>query len=221
MNIVGLQDWMTLEHFDIDARAEGHAHIAEMAGPMLQVLLEQRFHLRVHKEPRETPVYELTLLGEGPGLHPLHEGACLPFDLDTQTAAQGDLKPSAPRQCPSFAITSWPPEKPMIADCYGMTMAEFAGLALGSFTDRPVVDKTGLSGRFEIHLEAAHTTTPPSLASVLANEIRVPDSPQEPVVSSGQSVFQAVQKQLGLKLTPARAPLDVLVIDHAERPSAN
>jgi uncharacterized protein (TIGR03435 family) len=100
-------------------------------------------------------------------------------------------------------------------------MSEFAGLVLGSFTDRPVIDKTGISGRFEIHLEAAHTTEPINPAIGLANGILVPDTPQDPERSTGQSVFQALQKQLGLKLTPARAPIEVLVIDHAERPSVN
>lgn len=219
LRVVGGPDWAASEHYQIFAKADNGAHIAEMAGPMLQSLLEDRFHLRVHKEPRDTPVYALTLAGDKARLHPLPESACARFDLDALVAARGENEPGDPKQCPSFQIAGAPQGEPMVADCHGMTMAEFASLALGSFVDRPVIDRTGLIGRFEIHLEAVKSAPPPDVAWMMANGITPPSSPPDPDLVRGPTVFQALQKQLGLKLVPARAPVDVLVIDHAERPT--
>lgn len=81
----------------------------------------------------------------------------------------------------------------------GMTMTEIAERMLGNRLDRPVVDRTGFAGRFDAHLEFDR------------------DSSE----TSGLSLFTAVQEQLGLKLTPAKGPVEVLVIDHAEKPDAN
>jgi uncharacterized protein (TIGR03435 family) len=109
-----------------------------------------------------------------------------------------------------------------------MTMAEFAVLALGSFVDRPVIDMTGLGGRFDIHLEALTSKAPQSRAWMIANGVMPPpDSPTSTVApglgetGAGSSVFEAVQKQLGLKLVATKAPLQVLVIDNVDKPSPN
>jgi uncharacterized protein (TIGR03435 family) len=90
-----------------------------------------------------------------------------------------------------------------------------AGL-LGLILDRPVIDKTGITNYIQIHLEFSPddsaaprpvTTDPGSPAAVSS-----PDSP---------GIFQAIREQLGLRLVPAKGPVDVLVIDHMERPSEN
>jgi uncharacterized protein (TIGR03435 family) len=100
-------------------------------------------------------------------------------------------------------------------DMEGGTLSTFAGL-LSVALDRPVIDKTGITDYFEIHLKFSPddsgapqpaTTDPGSSAAVQAS-----DAP---------GIFQAIQEQIGLKLTPAKGPVDVLVIDHVERPSAN
>lgn len=221
LRVLGGPDWVETAHYEIVAKPEGTAHIAEMAGPMLQVLLEERFRLRVHKEPRDTAVYELTVMDTRPKLSPLPSKACAPFDLDALVAGPGEAKPDAPRQCPSFRTDTGGPGEPMVADCYGVTMAEFAGRTLRSFVDRPVIDRTGLNGRFEIHLEAMANPEPLSMAFMTANGIIAPPSSQSPPeVGAGPSVFEALKK-IGLKLAPTRAPIDVIVIDYADRPSAN
>ena len=79
-------------------------------------------------------------------------------------------------------------------------------IMLGINVDRPVIDKTGLTGSYDFMLEFMHNN--PDLVA--------PDSPE-----ADRSIYTAVQDQLGLKLTPAKEPMDVLVIDHAERPSEN
>ena len=95
-------------------------------------------------------------------------------------------------------------------DIYGISMEQFAKM-LGPWLGRPVVDKTGLTGLFEIHLEYAPDETlpdalPPSFAT---NEPR------------GASIFTAVQEQLGLRLDSGRGPGEFLVIDRIERPTPN
>jgi uncharacterized protein (TIGR03435 family) len=95
-------------------------------------------------------------------------------------------------------------------DGQGMTLDEFSGLVLtasafGFKLDRPILDKTGLAGRFDFHLEFAIDD---HLAAAASD-------------SAGPSIFTAVQQQLGLKLEPARGPGEFLVIDHIERPSEN
>jgi uncharacterized protein (TIGR03435 family) len=219
--ILGGPDWTLLEHFEVMAKADSQAHIAQMAGPMLQALLAERFKLKVHREPREKPVYLLTLPGAQHKLTRSPEGSCAPFDFDALNSAQGAQEQDGLRPFPSLKVSNFGPQKPMTASCHGVTMAEFASMVLGMFADRPVIDKTGLDGRFDIHLEATEIRGEvPAPALLAANSIRPSESASEPD-GAGPSLFQALQKQLGLKLAPGRAPVDVIVIDHVERPSAN
>ena len=95
----------------------------------------------------------------------------------------------------------------IIVDGFGITMASFAGTTLSARLnlDRPVLDRTGIAGLFDIHLEFAHDR--PGGA----------DADSEP----GASLFTALQEQLGLKLSRDKGPVDVLIVDHIERPSGN
>ncbi len=109
----------------------------------------------------------------------------------------------------------------MSADWDGVTMAELAGRMLPAYVDRPVVDRTGLTGRFNVHLEFV---PPRPVGPIFLNGQEMPapapgaEAPAEP---SGPSIFTALQKQLGLKLSPGKDPLDVIVVDRVERPSEN
>jgi uncharacterized protein (TIGR03435 family) len=100
-------------------------------------------------------------------------------------------------------------------DAQGSTLAEFSQL-LSLVLDRPVIDKTGIAGRFDIHLEFAADATTLKL---------LPEGDRAPVAGlasgpGGGSIFAAIQ-QLGLKLEPAQGPREILVIDHVERPTEN
>jgi bla regulator protein BlaR1 len=104
----------------------------------------------------------------------------------------------------------------MVIDAQGITIEEFrknylSGSPLAGL-DRRVVDNTGLTGRFDIHLRYAPPSEFASLRRRGGNED--PDS-------TAPSIFTAVQEQLGLKLDPAKEPQEILVIDHMERPSEN
>jgi uncharacterized protein (TIGR03435 family) len=100
-------------------------------------------------------------------------------------------------------------------DIEGGTLPMLADL-LGMVLDRPVVDKTGIASYFEIHLafspDDLTAPRPDSAEPGASTAVRASDTP---------GIFQAIQEQLGLRLVPAKGPVDVLVIDHIERPSEN
>jgi uncharacterized protein (TIGR03435 family) len=85
--------------------------------------------------------------------------------------------------------------------------------------DRPVVDKTGLTGVFDIHLEFVRDNA--MSGPIRLNWVDAPAEPAPSVDAGGPSIFTAVQEQLGLKLSPDKGPVEVLVIDHVGKPSEN
>ena len=173
----------------------------QMFGPMLQVLLEDRFRLKVHRETRELPVYTMTVARGGLKTRATKEGSCIPLDLNHSD------QPS-----PNFCdrMTGKLNGDHISDDAYGMSMAEIASRFLANRLDRTVIDETGLAGRFDVHLEFARDNA----ATNLDNPVASPDS-------AAPSIFTAVQEQLGLKLSPGKGPVEVLVIDHVEKPSEN
>jgi uncharacterized protein (TIGR03435 family) len=94
------------------------------------------------------------------------------------------------------------------------TMQDFAGLLQSAVLDRPVVDQTGLTGRWDFTLSWT-----PDESQFVGMGIKVPAPSDKPDAPPG--LFTAIQEQLGLKLDSIKAPVDVLVIDHVEKPSAN
>lgn len=191
--IAGGTGWMDSDRFDIRAKADGIENQILMHGPMLQALLEDRFRLKLHRETRLVPVYELRTAKGGPRLRRFREGSCAPYDI----LATFPPPPPPENPCRSFGAM----KEGIVTIEAGATLDEFATAFLGSL-DRPVINKTGLRGKFDIHLEY------------------VPDeaSPDE---VAGQTIFGALERQLGLKLSPAKGPGEILVIDSAEKPSAN
>lgn len=168
-------------YYDIVAKAEGDgAPTKSEFCRMLQTLLAQRFNLKVHFESREMPVYALTVGRSGP-----------------------KFKQSAPETSEAglFGVHGRNQTITMPRE----SMESLADDISNSFSvNRPVVDRTGLTGTYDIKLEA----TP---------EFRIERNPQPEDIS----VFTAIQDQLGLKLEPTKAAVQVLVIDHIENPSAN
>lgn len=202
--IEGCPDWMYSETFEIDAKSDGHPSIQMMEGPMMQTILADRFKLKIHRETRQGPVYELVSGKGSPKLQPYQEGSCTPVFLGRP------LPPLSPGRHYCRNLVS-----PRSVDFEGGTLSMFASL-LSLILHRPVIDKTGITDYFKIRLEFASDESaaprPPAAAPGAPAEVRPPDAPD---------IFQAIQQQLGLKLVPAKGPVDVLVIDHIERPSAN
>jgi bla regulator protein blaR1 len=202
--IEGGPNWIHSERFEIDAKSDGHPSILMMQGPMLQTILEDRFKLKIHRETRQGPVYELALGRGSPKLKPLQDGSCTPVVVGRPSP----LLPDGQHRCRNMV-------SPSSVDFEGGTLSMFAG-SLGMVLDRPVIDKTGITSYFEIHLvfspDDAAAPRPVTAEPGASAAVRASDAP---------GIFQAIQEQLSLRLVPAKGPVDVLVIDHIERPSEN
>ncbi len=200
--ITGGPPWIHSASYEINAKAEGNQTVAMMMGPMLQALFEDRFQLKIHRQTTEGPVYFLTVARGGPKLHPT-EGSCMPYF--------GYPKPPLPtgqKYCERMISGIKPSVQ---AD--GATLDEFSK-TLRLVIDRPVIDKTGITGRFDIRLEFLREGT-----GLEAIQLSGPSPASDP--RGVPSIFTAIQEQLGLKLESGRGPVDMLVIDHIEKPSEN
>jgi uncharacterized protein (TIGR03435 family) len=202
--IKGGPRWIHTDMYRIDAKAGGHPSMDMMRGPMFQALLEDRFKLKIHLETQQGPVYDLTLASGSSRLQPFKEGSCVQLPLTRPFPAP----PSGQHYCMDRVGLKGS------IDAEGKTLTEF-GKLLNLVLDRPVVDKTGLTAKFDMHLEFARDEAAPKL-------LPFPELPAQPPSDSGKpTIFTAIQEQLGLKLTSSRGPVECLVIDHIERPSEN
>ncbi len=210
----GGPSWIGSEHFDISAKPE-HKTEGDKILLMLQSLLEDRLQLKVHHETKELPIYALVLANKdgklGPQLTESKEGSCTEFD------------PTKPLPPPDAG-------KPPAMGCGGMWMGigsiNGTSVALGMLTptlarmlERTVVDKTGLTRKYDI--KAQWTPDQTQLAAMRGAGPPPPGEPAPQFDPNGPSIFTALQEQLGLKLESQKGPVDILVIDHVERPSEN
>lgn len=208
--ISGGPDWLNSERFDIAAKAEEDANFDQLR-LMLRSLLEDRFQLKLRRETKEAPIYALVMANKrgkyGPNLQE-SSGDCPPRD----GGAPPPRPPSAPGQMPT----------PVCGGMFG-GLGRLAGskISLAQLTDilsrsvgRPVVDKTGLTGKFDIKLEWTPDQVQFSPGS--------PDPARPaPPPDAGPTIFTAIQEQLGLKLAAEKGPVEVLIVDHAEQPDEN
>jgi uncharacterized protein (TIGR03435 family) len=207
MQVVGGPSWMDSTRYDIVAQAAGNPPPSEMYGPMQQSLLEDRFKLKVHRETRDGAVYLLTRAKNGPKLRPTPEGACVVADIDHPRSAERSSTPP----CGKVKISNG--GQVVTVDIPGATIANLCS-QLNLAMDREVIDRTGLAGRFDIHLEVTPADMRPTFVAG-----RVLDQPDQPAAADkdGPSISVALQQQLGLKLEKGRGPVPVLVLDHIER----
>jgi len=201
--ISGGPAWIKSDRYRIEAKAEG-ANPRVMGGPMLQALLEERFQLKIHRDSREVAAFSLTVAKGGFKLRPAKEGSCV---------APGDIgEHLTPGQKPCGIPMTRVKGPNMTTEIQGSVdqFCKVIGVSLG----RPVINKTGIAGLFDLRLEFA-------LDEAIAGA--GPRGPGAAPVdeSAAPSIFIAIQQQLGLKLEPTKAPGELLVIDHVERPSEN
>ncbi len=205
--IKGGPHWLHSAFYDINAKAEGNPSVKVMMGPMMQVLLEDRFHLKIHRQTSEGPVYFLTVARGGPKLRSFTEGNCTPYSPFAPTPLQPGQEYC--RNQISVVTAS--------AEVQGGTLDEFSNL-LQVLLDRPVINKTGITGRFDIRVEFSREGT--KLAAMPLIQPNGGLSPaSEP--TGRPSIFTALQDQFGLRLESATGPVEMLVIDHVEKPSEN
>lgn len=203
--IVNGPSWIDSDRWDINAKAEGYKDVTtfrDQARLMVRPLLADRFKLVMHHEQRELPVYALVVAkanGEfGPNFRRNDERDC-DKPMPPMTAAETAAEPSASMPCGADLFN------PRHLEARAMTLNYMLiGLARTSL-DRVVVDRTGLTGKFDWEVQW------------VPDDLRV-DGGTRP---EGPSIFEAFRQQLGIKFEPTRGRVDVLVIDHAERPQTD
>jgi uncharacterized protein (TIGR03435 family) len=233
LDVFGGPDWMESARYDVQAKADCSGGIIsrDQQALMVQSFLEDRFQLKTHIEIREMPVYNLVVGKDGsklkassdqtPAAPQLTPGSqlCGPTPVKMPTATMPAFP--APGTDPSKFLSQLPrggiyimpsPEGPMLQGG-GVAIARFVD-TLKRLTGRQVIDKTGLAGLFDIKLkfsiEGLALLQPPPGA---VNETPAAADP-------APTLFTAIQ-DLGLKLEPARGPVQVVVIDSVQKPSEN
>jgi uncharacterized protein (TIGR03435 family) len=189
--IFGDLPWLETQRFDVEAKAAKLTALPELR-LMTQSLLDERFKLKFHREARELPIYSLTLVKggvKGPGLADAPNEPCPP--PTSATVRCGTVSPGLGRIIGERGRIS------QLAD------------RLSTILGRTVVDKTGLTGVYDIDLRF---TPDPGLQ-------QLPAGP--PMDTNGPSLFTAIQEQLGLKLQAGKGPVEVIVVDSAEKPEGN
>jgi uncharacterized protein (TIGR03435 family) len=205
--VVGLPAWVNSTRYNIDAkiseadlpRWKDPAQQPAMLRAMLQAMLTDRFKIAVHRETKELPIYEMTVAKGGPkfkpaestdlaGIRQKHPGATPAIVLDGAFAAPGAV-----------------PGQQLL---FGVTMPQFT-ILLSILASRPVEDKTGLTGKYDI-----------------SYQMEIPPPPQENSTAPmpqdlNAQIFGIVEEQLGLQLKSAKGPVETLVVDHIEQPSEN
>jgi uncharacterized protein (TIGR03435 family) len=208
--IKGGPAWVGSDRYTIEAKTEGTPREELTVGPMLQVLLEDRLKLKIRRGTREVPVYELTVTKGGPKLAAAQEGSCIPVDWDHPLPPPSQGQP-LPRLCGPFLT----PARNGIAT-YHQTIGGLCRL-LSATLDRDVIDKTEITGVFDIYLDIDVHALVADLSPEAAD-----GGPG--TVGDGAAMFGAFRvalSNLGLKLKPAKGSGEFLVIDHVERPSEN
>ena len=178
--IGGAPEWVKNERWTVDgiSNTDGEPNVTQLQA-MFRKVLAERFGLKIHREQRLMPVFALTV---GKGGSKMSVNASDPNGLPNQHGSHG---------------SGW-----VMYQYKNTSMPELALMLLG-WVDRPIVDQTGLKGRYDLQLK--WTTDDAHSAD--------PDAPP--------GLFTAIQEQAGLKLEPVKAQADVLVVDAVGRPSAN
>ena len=191
--IVGAQDWFDKDLFDIDGTpdVQGVPSLHQME-LMMQKLLPDRFGLKFHHEQRKLSAYVITVASGGPKMTKTKFGPKDPQAFFFRNF--GDLTVG------------------------NMTIKEFATWFQGSVMDRPVVDHTGLTDRYDFHLKWTPDNSQFPQWRSSNGPIQVPDADKP---DAPPSLWTAMQEQLGLKMEAGQAMDDVIVIDHVDHPSPN
>ena len=236
--IIGGPTWINLELWEIQAKTpEGsvapHPRVSrtrpeemerllnepDVISLMLQSLLEERFRLKVHRETRELPIFEVVVAKGGPKLR-LSEDQHPVDPVDGQRPPLPPLANGLPVLQPGSYRISRKPNGSMRFAAKGLPLWTLIN-SLKSTLGRPVIDKTDLKGLYDYELEWAMdpVQVPPSAGdSPTGSNGGLPPAGDP---SSGPDLATALQEQLGLRLVPAKGPVEVMVIDSVQKPTVN
>jgi uncharacterized protein (TIGR03435 family) len=188
--VIGAPDWAATAKFDIDAKPDGEgAPNDKQWKAMLQKLIVERYKLTFHHEKKELSVYVLTVAKTG----------------QKMTKSEGD-----PNGLPGLFF------RQRLGNLHvnNANMADFAGLMQAAVLDRPVLDQTGITGRWDFTLDWT-----PDDSQFSGMGVKIP--PPTDGANQPPALYTAIQEQIGLKLDATKAPADVMIIDHVEKPSEN
>ena len=198
--ISGEPSWVDSARFDVATTSEANPRydvLQPTLETMFQGVLVDRFKLISHRETKELPVYSLVVAKNGPKIHPVDEEGCPevpPADNPCRFLRRTKIGQLTGKKAPMFILA----------------------LLLSSMTGRTVVNKTDLKGSYDYTLDWTKYLQPP-LAPPGAD---APPGAFDPM-SVEPAISTALEEQLGLKLESTKGPVEILVIDHVERPSEN
>lgn len=190
--IVGAPGWLATDLYDIEAKpdTEGRPNLKQKR-IMVQKLLADRFQLRFHHDQKELSVYIISVAPGGP-------------KMTKSTAGPDDPQSFGLRGLGELNVIN-------------MSVKDFASWMQNGVMDRPVIDQTGLTDRYDFPLK----WTPDESQFAAFRGVGAVPPPLTNDPKGPPALYTAIQEQIGLKMSPAKAPEDVIVIDHVEKPSAN
>jgi uncharacterized protein (TIGR03435 family) len=197
--------WMDKDRFDVEAKAAVQPRTVDEFRPMVQALLEERFKLKVHRETRDLPVYNMVV--EKSGLKNMK----LSEDQSGVTGPSDASKP--PRGTPWMDGETSASGTMLVLSGNAVGLARLA-TTLQGLVQRPVIDRTNLNGFFDFPIRFSPQAIP-------AFPDRVPTADGLPAAPSDHPLIPILQEEFGLKLQPGKGPVEVLVVDHAEKPTEN
>jgi uncharacterized protein (TIGR03435 family) len=226
LRVRGGPDWVRSQFYTIEAVAGSPADAETMRGPMLRGLLERRFRLRAHVETEQVPAFVLTVAPGGLKIKPVSPNPCQVLEARPGSGLQFG-HPTSVLTAPPTADDVRRGAKPACGGSWGgragqnMTfvagdvpieaLIQYLRIRLGGVR---VLDKTGVTDRFNFFLEFALDENAPGLRGV-----EPPPPPSDGPRAA--TIFTALEEQLGLRLEQVRAPREFVVIDAIERPSPN
>ncbi|HWD99945.1 MAG TPA: TIGR03435 family protein [Bryobacteraceae bacterium] len=191
--IIGGPTWVDTASWDMTAKAERPSSADELH-MMLQNLLKERFRLQFHHETKELPVYVLSINTSGDKSGPR-------------------MKAHQPQNAGDTWIDQRVEGVVHVIMSARFTPMDYLAWRLGQVLDRPVVDRTNLKGGYDFDLTYTRELPPNIPEGALING--------NPIDTGGPTIFAALKQQLGLKLEPQKAPVEIMVIDRAEKPAEN
>jgi bla regulator protein blaR1 len=215
-----LPKWVSTDNFEIHARTGENATATreptkDQMRLMMQSLLADRFKLAIHFETRQTPVLALILVKPGklgPSLRPHADGPACDPNAKLSIPTTDSVFPPI---CDAYMLKQTP-DHILLAGSRNTTM-ELVAASLPTLAKlgRPVVDQTGLTGRYDFTLRWTPESDSPISSSASSSGANSQPDP------SGTRFDEALREQLGLKLKSAITPLEIPVIDHIEQPTEN
>ena len=194
--IVNAPDWIDKDRYDIAGvpDVEGAPSVVQLKS-MIRKLLAERFKLSFHKDKKEMSAFVLTVAKTGPKM--------------TVNESKGPL--------PGFGMR--PTASGLTLPVFNASMSDFSAVLQSMVLDRPVVNETGLKDKYDFSLkftpdDSMFNGHPPQLPTKA-------DAPKADAVETSPSLFDAIQQQAGLKLEAQKTAVEVIAIDHLEKPSAN